>query len=190
MGQHVLPSAFQTNKATRSPCEEGPVSHPHSGNKAFPLQRCKWPSLPCPRKQKSGLTWPLWMSAHVQRSKGGGGALRCSQSKEWSRLDAICHCAKWQVAVHKESSQVDSFANTLSLLAFSQLLSTTSLCVEVGSFCGPGLGATTVVRWRGKGRGPGMRPFLNDSVYRRTGLVLGRDAVWFSESSPEKSYLH
>lgn len=105
MGQHVLPSAFQTNKATRSPCEKGPVSHPHSGNKAFPLQRCKWPSLPYPGKQKSGLTWPLWTSAHVQRSKGGG-ELRCSQSKEWSRLDAICHCAKWQVTVHKRAARL------------------------------------------------------------------------------------
>lgn len=120
----------------------------------------------------------------------GGVILRCSQTKEWSRVDATCHCARWQVAAHKESSRVDSLANTLSSLAFSQLFLTTSLDVEVGSFCGPGLGATTAMQWRGKGRGPGMRPFLNDSVYQRTGLVFVRDAVWFSESSPGKPYLH
>lgn len=55
---------------------------------------------------------------------------------------------------------------------------------------GLGWGATTAMQWRGKGRGPGMRPFLNDSVYQRTGLVFVRDAVWFSESSPGKPYLH
>lgn len=31
---HMLHSAFQTNKAARSPSKEGPVSHPHSGDKA------------------------------------------------------------------------------------------------------------------------------------------------------------
>lgn len=82
----------------------------------------------------------------------GDGVLRCSQTKEWSRLDATRHCARWQVAAHKESSRADLLANTLSSLAFSQLLLTTSLGVEVGSFCGPGLGATTAVQWRGKGR--------------------------------------
>lgn len=46
------------------------------------------------------------------------------------------------------------------------------LWVEVGSFCGPGLGATTAVQWRGKGRGPGMRPFTNGSVYRRLAWCL------------------
>lgn len=51
----------------------------------------------------------------------GGVILRCSQTKEWSRVDATCHCARWQVAAHKESSRVDSLANTLSSLAFSQL---------------------------------------------------------------------
>lgn len=162
--------------------------------RSFPLQRRKWPSLPCPGNRRvtlHGLCCLDFSScAEEERRWVGDGFLRCGQTKEWSRVDATCHCARWQVAAHKESSRVDSLANTLSSLAFSQLLLITSLGVEVGSFCGPGLGATTAVQWRGKSRGPGMKPFLNDSVYQRTGLVLGRDAVWFSESSPEKPYLH
>lgn len=41
-------------------------------------------------------------------------------------MDATCHCARWQVAAHKKGIQVDLLANTLCLLAFSQLLLTTS----------------------------------------------------------------
>lgn len=55
---------------------------------------------------------------------GAGGDLRCSQSNGWSRMDATCHCARWQVAAHKKASQVDLLANTLCSLAFSQLLTT------------------------------------------------------------------
>lgn len=66
--------------------------------------------------------------------------LRCSQSKGRSRVDATCHCARWQVAAHKEGSRLDSLANTLSPLALSQLLLTTSLGVEWAPSVGLGWG--------------------------------------------------
>lgn len=174
----MLHSAFQTNKAARSPPKEGPVSHPHSGDKPPPPFRDinghlshapeteEWPHV--------GLT--AWTSAHVQRSKGGS-LLRCSQSQGWSRVDATCQCARWQVAAHKEGNRVDLLANVLPSLAFS-------------------LGGGGFLLWAWAGghhccamERQGQRP-RNETFYQRfclseTGLVLGRGAIWFSESSPE-----
>lgn len=117
----MLPSAFQTNKATRSPHPKGPVSHPHSGDKAFPVQRRKWSFLSCHGDRRvASLSGLQLLCRGVKR-----GLLGCRRSKGWSRADAACHVldGKLQPA---EGSRRDWLANTLSSLAFSQLLLTTS----------------------------------------------------------------
>lgn len=147
---------------------KGPVSHPHNGDKAFPVQRCKWPSLPCPGDRRVA-------SRGVKR-----GLRRCSRSKGWSRADAACHCARWPTAARKEGSRVDSLANTLSSLAFSQLLLTTSGWRWAPSV-GLGWGGSPLL-CNGESKAEAFHQRFCSS---EAGLVLGRDGIWFSESFPE-----
>lgn len=120
-----------------------------------------------------------WSSARVQRSKGRPS--ECSQSKRWSRVG--CHLSLCLMASCRPQREPPGWL-ACKHVAFTDILSTSShyLWVEVVTFCGPGLEATTAMKQRGKGRSRGRKVFASDSLLADT--VLGSDTTRCSESAP------
>lgn len=132
-----------------------------------------------PRRQKNGFTWASLSGLQLLCRGIKRGLLRCRRRKGWSRADAACRRAGWQTAARKEGSRVDSLANTLSSLAFSQLLLTTSGWRWTPSV---GLGWGPPLLCNGESK---AEAFPHRFCSSEAGLVLGWDTIWFSESFPE-----